>query len=129
MRENYLKSAFFFYLNREEGANDMDGGLFLGWRRSGLLFRQFNDAAGHALQLSDVLTAFADDTTDLGAGHEDFNGQSNVFSAGDVSFLPHFFKDQVLGLKRLQFLMMRQDEKDRRQALSSQGSAADRKSM
>lgn len=63
-----------------------------------MLFRQFNDAAGHALQLPDVLTAFADDTTDLGAGHEDLNSQSNVFGARDISFLPHLLKDQVLGL-------------------------------
>lgn len=44
------------------------------------------------------MTTFADDSANLSTGHEDLNGQSNVFGAGDVSLLSHLFKDQVLGL-------------------------------
>lgn len=103
----------------------MDGGFFFGRRRSSLLFRQFDYAAGHALQLPDVLTALADDSANLSTGHENLDGKSNVLRTCDVSLLPHLFEDQILSLK-LQFSMLH-EAKECQIILSFVSRSADRK--
>lgn len=89
-----------FYLHAEEGANNVDRSLIV--MRPWPVFRQFDIAAGHTLQLSDVLAPFADDATNLRTRYENLDGQSDVVRAGDEAFFAHLFKNQVLGLQNLE---------------------------
>lgn len=52
------------YLNTEEWTNDMNRGFLFHWQCCAVL-GQFDDATGHPLQFSYILTALANDSTDL----------------------------------------------------------------
>lgn len=86
------------YLDAVEGPDDVHGGVVV-LLRAALrlrLLRQLDQRARHALQLPDVLSALADDPSNLGRGHDDLHRQPHVLRPRHETFLSHFLEDQEL---------------------------------
>lgn len=52
------------YLNTEERADDVNGGLLLGWRFRSVLW-EFDYATSNALQFTHILATLSDDASNL----------------------------------------------------------------